>query len=49
LIYFLLTDLTKIHSFYKYSLESFIVVINRSIDLITEKKEPEVKDEEEEE
>jgi len=37
LFYFLLTDLAKIHSFYKYSLESFIVVINRAIDLITEK------------
>lgn len=32
LIYFLLTDMPKIHTFYKYSLESFINVINRSID-----------------
>lgn len=32
LIYFLLSDLPKIHSFYKYSLESFIDVINRAID-----------------
>ena len=39
LIYFLLTDLAKVHSFYKYSLDSYIVVINRAIDLITEKKE----------
>jgi hypothetical protein len=31
----LLSDLAKIHSFYKYSLEAFIVVINRAIDLIT--------------
>jgi len=30
-----LTDLSKIHSFYKFSLESFIVVINRAIDLIS--------------
>jgi dynein heavy chain len=36
LIYFLLSDLPKIHSFYKYSLESFIDVINRAIDQITE-------------
>lgn len=36
LIYFLLSDLPKIHSFYKYSLESFIDVINRAIDKITE-------------
>jgi dynein heavy chain len=28
--------LPKIHSFYKYSLESFIDVINRAIDQITE-------------
>lgn len=38
LFYFLLTDLAKIHSFYKYSLESFIIVIERAIDKITEKK-----------
>ena len=36
MIYFLLSDLPKIHSFYKYSLESFIDVINRAIDNITE-------------
>lgn len=38
LFYFLLSDLSKIHSFYKYSLESFIVVINRAIDSISENK-----------
>jgi len=38
LFYFLLSDLPKIHSFYKYSLESFIVVINRAIDAISENK-----------
>jgi len=38
LFYFLLSDLPKIHSFYKFSLEAFIVVINRSIDSISEKK-----------
>ena len=36
MIYFLLSDLPKIHSFYKYSLESFIDVINRAIDQITD-------------
>ena len=46
LFYFLLTDLCKIHSFYKYSLESFIVVIERAIDLITEKKDVKAIDEE---
>jgi len=37
LVYFLLNDLSRIHTFYKFSLESFIVVVNRSIDLITQK------------
>jgi len=35
LVYFLLNDLSRIHTFYKFSLESFIVVVNRAIDLIT--------------
>ncbi len=38
LIYFLLTDLSKIHSFYKFSLESYLVVIHRAIDNISENK-----------
>lgn len=38
LFYFLLSDLPKIHSFYKYSLESFLTVINRAIDKISETK-----------
>lgn len=37
LVYFLLNDLSRMHTFYKYSLESFIVVVNRAIDLISEK------------
>jgi dynein heavy chain len=31
----MLSDLSKIHSYYKYSLEAFIEVINRAIDLIS--------------
>jgi dynein heavy chain len=38
LFYFMLSDLPKIHSFYKFSLESFIIVINRAIDRISENK-----------
>ena len=38
LVYFLLTDLSKIHSFYKFSLESYLVVIHRAIDNISENK-----------
>lgn len=39
LFYFLLTDICRVHSFYKYSLESYIVVINRAIDKITTAKD----------
>mmetsp|Transcript_24255 Transcript_24255/g.21366 ORF Transcript_24255/g.21366 Transcript_24255/m.21366 type:complete len:743 (+) Transcript_24255:3415-5643(+) len=38
LIFFLMNELYKIHSFYMYSLESFVVVVNRAIDSISEKK-----------
>ena len=38
LFYFMLSEMPKIHSFYKYSLETFIVVINRAIDAISEDK-----------
>jgi dynein heavy chain len=38
LVYFLLNDLSRMHTFYKYSLESFIVVVNRAIDLISVQK-----------
>lgn len=38
LFYFLLSDLMKIHSFYKYSLDSFVIVIHRAIDAISENK-----------
>lgn len=31
-----MTDLNKIHSFYKYSMESFIDVMNRAIDKISD-------------
>ena len=43
LIYFLLTDLTKIHSFYKYSLESYLVVVHRAIDKISDAKDKYIK------
>jgi dynein heavy chain len=49
LVFFMLNELTKIHSYYKFSLDSFIVVINRAIDIVAEKMNPkkEPKDEEE--
>ena len=38
LFYFLLTDMPTIHSFYKFSLESFVTVIHRAIDKISTTK-----------
>jgi dynein heavy chain len=38
LFYFMLSDMPKIHSFYKFSLESFVAVMNRAIDKISENK-----------
>ncbi len=35
-----MNELTRIHSFYKFSLDSFIIVINRAIDLVAEKLNP---------
>jgi dynein heavy chain len=38
LIFFLMNELYKIHLFYVYSLESFVTVIHRAIDSVTERK-----------
>jgi dynein heavy chain len=35
LIFFLMMDLRKIHSFYKYSLDAFLVVVTRSVESVT--------------
>merc|ERR1719169_86490 len=35
LVFFLMMDLRKIHSFYKYSLDAFLVVVTRSIESVT--------------
>ena len=40
LVFFMMNELTRIHSFYKFSLDSFIIVINRAIDLVAEKMNP---------
>lgn len=40
LVFFLMNELTRIHSYYKFSLDSFIIVINRAIDLVAEKLNP---------
>jgi len=44
LVFFLLNELYKIHSFYRFSLDSFIIVVKRAINIVAErmkkKKEP---------
>jgi dynein heavy chain len=39
-VFFLMSELTRIHSFYKFSLDSFIIVIRRAIDIVAEKLNP---------
>lgn len=36
----MMIELTKIHSFYKFSLDSFIIVINRAIDIVAARMNP---------
>jgi dynein heavy chain len=36
LVFFLMNELYKIHSFYKFSLDSFVIVVNRAIDIVAE-------------
>lgn len=37
LVFFLMSELSKIHSFYKFSLDSFVIVVKRAIDLVQAK------------
>lgn len=46
LVFFLMTELTRIHSFYKFSLDSFIIVINRAIDKVAAALNPKKEDKE---
>jgi len=43
LVFFLLNELYKIHSFYKFSLDSFIIVVNRAIDIVAAAMNPKKK------
>jgi len=36
LIFFMMNELSKIHSFYKFSLDSFVIVVKRAISLVAE-------------
>jgi hypothetical protein len=35
-----MNELYKIHSFYKFSLDSFIIVVSRAIDIVAERMNP---------
>jgi len=41
LVFFLMSELNKIHSFYKFSLDSFVIVVKRAIDLVQAKAKAE--------
>merc|ERR1711977_42533 len=43
LLFFLLMDLCKMHTFYKYSLDSFVMVVTRAINKVTLRKPKEEK------
>ena len=43
LVFFLLMELTKIHSFYKFSLDSFIIVVIRAIKIVADQMNPKKK------
>lgn len=40
LVFFLMNELYKIHSFYRFSLDSFIIVVNRAIDIVADRLNP---------
>jgi dynein heavy chain len=40
LVFFLMNELYKIHSFYKFSLDSFVIVVERAIDIVAAKMNP---------
>merc|ERR1712187_388280 len=50
LLFFLMCDLCKMHTFYKYSLDSFVMVVTRAVNSVTlrKPKEPKVEKVEEE-
>lgn len=40
LVFFMMIELTRIHSYYKFSLDSFIIVVRRAIDIVAAKMNP---------
>merc|ERR1719218_161066 len=49
LLFFLLMDLSKMHTFYKYSLDSFVMVVSRAVNSVTLRKPKPPKEEKKEE
>ena len=39
-MFFLMNELNKIHSFYRFSLDSFVIVVNRAIDIVADRLNP---------
>ena len=40
LVFFLMNELFKIHSFYRFSLDSFVIVVKRAIDIVADRLNP---------
>ena len=40
LVFFLMNELYKIHSFYRFSLDSFVIVVSRAIDIVADSLNP---------
>jgi dynein heavy chain len=40
LVFFMMNELYKIHSFYKFSLDAFVIVVKRAIDIVAEEMNP---------
>lgn len=48
LVFFLMNELYKIHSFYRFSLDSFVIVVSRAIDIVADRLNPKKKKAEDE-
>jgi dynein heavy chain len=48
LVFFLMNELFKIHSFYRFSLDSFVIVVGRAIDIVADRLNPKKQKEAEE-
>ena len=42
-MFFMMNELYKIHSFYRFSLDSFVIVVKRAIDIVADRLNPKKK------